>query len=291
MREKDDTSTRTRRDVLKHFGTAGIALAASTVPVSANPDVARKFRADTSDYENLTDVAVTLLEDGTSKVRMEGRKPSDAETGQGYRVTVQDLVGSNGSFTPSKASTALSTVSASPDGIDTKSEPSESSTLGSDGTVGTMGSSGGTDSGTNYEGTAWARGEDPADIRVTKSLHYGNWSTSGGEVSNLDRAYKAQAYRVDLGYEISRWHVEDSGWSGQNYSGDDAYSKMYADYYNYTWNNDSKRTEIHHRIEIWGNPDGTMDWAAEHWRNGENHELLRHDAGYYADDIRYDIKP
>lgn len=286
-----------RRTFLKTAGATTAALMGGIGAASATPSVAGKLRPNTTGFRVLDEVVVTLYEDGRTKVDMSGNKASDFDRTIGYRVIVSGAQNAKGEVTPEQAEATITTVSkselpdASSDQETTTVESGDgSSSSDGGGSVGTLDHNGG-DSESDYEGGVWARTEDPPDYTLAKTEHWISWTTSGGEADWVHWSWEATAYTVypgpNPGTDKSIWKIEDAGHSYTDWSGSDVEDKVYADYYNYTWSYDENRTETHHRIWCYGNPNGSLDWDTTHWHNGEDAGWLRVDAGIYGNDPNY----
>lgn len=285
-----------RRRFLRAAGTTTAALITGVGAASATSPVAGKLRPDTTGFKALEEVVVTLYEDGRTKVDMEGTKARDFHQTTGYRVTVTGAKNAKGEVTPEQAEATITPVPKSQlpdqttDEETTTTKSGSGSSSDSGGSIGTLDHNGG-DSESDYEGGAWARTEDPPDFDLALTEHWITWTTSGGEADWVHWSWEATAYTVypgpNPGTDESIWKIEDAGHSYTDWAGSDVEDKVYADYYNYTWSYDYNRTETHHRIWSYGNPNGSLDWETTHWHNGEDAGWLRVDAGIYGNDPNY----
>lgn len=271
-----------RRDILKKAGISASALAIATQPVAGDESgPARTITLDTSGFAGLNEAKVTLFEDARVKVDVAGTRPANPAESAGFSVQVGNHRSAAGRWAPEQAEAGIETVPSH--------EIEDSSGSTSDGAVSDSGSAGGSDIGTldhgggdsesDYEGGCWVRSEDPIDLNLAITEGWTQWTTSGGEVDWVGWKYHAVPCETAAG---TTWHLEDADHSYTSFSGDDAFTRFYADYYNWDWSYNDNKTTAHHRLYLTSNPDGTMDWSTTHWHDGEDAGLLRTDAGWFS---------
>ncbi len=276
-----------RRTFLKVLGTGigGVTIGTRAVNAQEQPDPVRTLGPTTAGHPTLDDVVVQFHDNNTVKVGMGGTlsEPTDPA---GYTVRIRNSEKGN---TPEQASASIQRIQKSDLPTQAKSNDKGTTDNGgahgsarrsnTDSGIGTRDHSGG-DNESDYEGGCWIRSEDPPDLNLCKTDHWTTWTTSGGEVDYVEWRYEWTAWEYTI--PESDWNHLDSYHDGIDWSGNDANSRVVADYYNDTWRNDDNRTWAYHRTNISCDPDGSMSWWTDHWHAGEDSGLLRVDAGHYS---------
>jgi hypothetical protein len=292
---RPDMPNISRRGALKKLGIAGVTLTALPGVVAADSGPAQTIRPNTSDYDALDEVEVTLTKDANVRVDMSGTVDADVHQAKGYRVKLTDVQTDYGQLTPQQADVTLVRLPRSKlpgqrndrQGVSSNSD-SGSGTASVNGSIGTL-NHGGTDNERDEEGGAWARTLDLVGITVTRTDHRIKWTTSNGEVDWANWRWNAEWNTISSpptppspGKNASIWKPDDYGHDYTTWLGDTVQSDAYGDYYNWTWSYDRNKTTTHHRILLIGRPDGSLHWETNHWNNGEDAGALLIDAGIHG---------
>lgn len=278
-----------RRDTLKRLGVAGAVLTTPVRTVAAESDQTRLIRPDSSGYDALDEVVVTITESGNTRVDMSGTRSTDVRETKGYRTQLVNAQTSDGRLTPQLASATVVELPSSMLPKQKTDQPGTSSEADSGSGTASSGGSGNNES--DKQGGVWARTEDPIDITLTQTDHWIEWTTADGDVDWVKWNWKAEWHSVEsppappsLGKDTSIWKSDDHGHCYTDFEGNAVESKASADYYNWTWGHDKNKTTTHHRIIVEGNPDGSLGWQTSHWHTGEDAMLLHVDVGIHGDD-------
>jgi hypothetical protein len=272
-----------RRSLLKRIGGTATALALATpTAVAQEGEVARTIDLDAPGHADFDGATVTLYEDGRTKARMSGTRPANPRQAKGYRVVLKGLRNAAGEYVPEQAQAEIRALPPSEFvGKDRSGTGQDDGLSGSgssgDSGVGTTGH-GGNDGQSDYEGGIWVRSEDSADVDLTYTEGWIDWTTSGGEVDYVQWKWHATACSPGA----ADWNIDDAGHSYSDFSGDDVEVKFYGDYYDYATGDDSERTNSYHRLYATGHPNGSMSWDTIHWHTGEAADSHSFDAGYFS---------
>lgn len=285
VRTNSDTDERSigRRKFLRTAGLASVALASPVIGTSAaESQSAQKLSPSTAEIPDLEDVTVRFYDNGDVNVVMGGTR-SKNEKSSGFRVNLINTENKMGKLTPERASASVSSIQESEYlRRETNSKAKSTDSNGGSGTKSSTQSispsavgSGG-DNESDREGGVWIRTKDPANLDLALTQQWIRWTTSGGEVDWAKWNWETHAYEIPL---VSDWNIGSSGHSNTSFPDSTVQSKVYGNYYNWTWSYNDNKTTTHHRLWAIGYGDGSLDWYAEMWSNGEDSHLLHYEGG------------
>lgn len=296
MNPEKDRKNRTRRKVLKLLGTTGSASifsAGAAAAAGSNSGNGQTFRPETAGLDTVDEAVVNISEKGVIRIRM-GGTIEPGTPARGYNVDFHDLRDKKGDVRPDRAQVvakqipvdglsgqAEAHVKKTPDDqVEERTVTSEESKQGTDRAGdGLPVMSGGGDNQSDYEGGCWVRSEDPGDLDLCMTKFWMVWDRSGGDVGWNDWRYNAKGFDTPA---QTYWNLRNAWFGNSNFDGDDVTADMGANYRNWNWRADSKNTDAHHRLNLSGDPDGSLTWWTNQWHTGQDSHLLRTDTGHYT---------
>lgn len=239
-------------------GTAGILGNVSATNPENSGDPAGMARANVSEFPGVSSAVVKLYSDESKSYEIKGYPRSKTKA---YELKLEGAYGSNGEYTPSTATAVVIPV----DPPETEGDEGSSETGSGSSSSKTMTkenltqstnrdeSDGGMDYSTDYESGAWA------EVRNTNWLYndYANlkqsvkWTASGGEV--IDNFWYVCADKNG-----GRWSHLADGNAENDFSGNTAYTKAYADY---SFDGPSYAYDVFERVWHTQEVDGDAEWG------------------------------
>lgn len=254
MMKKENSENVSRRTALKTLSTSaigmttisGLSTAKELSEQSTPGHPLRTIKANTDSFSSLKNAQVTIYEGGFVATEASGIDKPASQNGDehGYKVSVADLWDSRGRIAPNKASVVLESTDCScknmtpseGDGSQIISGQQKADTLNSrtstnDG-VSTMENIDRSQSGWDYEGNH--QGEvfvhmDNGNAGFANLAQDVTWQTSNGSVSSYDWVLCTDADE-NAGADCEDYDITAQGQAESNFDGDNAYSKLYADF-------------------------------------------------------------
>lgn len=282
MSAEKDRKTRTRRKVLKLLGTVGSASAFSTGVAAAagrKKGNKRTLRPETAGLDTVDEVVVVISEGGGVRVDM-GGTIEPGTPARGYTTEIHHLRGRNGKITPNRAQAVVKRIPNRKIPDEARSNRKETVVVEgtSDESDGPQVMTDGGDNQSDGEGGCWVRSEDPADLDLALTEFWMAWDRSGRNVDWWEWRYKCTPYQ----YYFSNWWLENDWFGNADGSNRDVDADMGAEYKNYNWRGYKDYTTADHRLNLSGDPDGSLTWWTSQWHEGEDDYLLRTDTGHYT---------